>query len=164
MNKQFGFTLVEMMVTILVLAVLLGIGVPSFQTMIQRNRLTTVTNDLVGALQFARSEAVRRGIEVTLCSGQGGCSGTWVDGWVVRNQADLDADPYRVWPAVRQGVAVGTPGAVVFNALGAAVGTRCFQISLGAFERRVSVGFAGRIVSINADDLDDIPNPNSECS
>ncbi|TNF61933.1 MAG: prepilin-type N-terminal cleavage/methylation domain-containing protein, partial [Burkholderiales bacterium] len=77
MRLQSGFTLIELMVTITVLAVLLGVGVPSFQATIQGNRITTAANDLVAALQYARSEAVRRGVNVTVCSSndQSTCSG-----------------------------------------------------------------------------------------
>ncbi len=151
MNKQSGFTLIELMVVISILAILLGIGVPSFRATIEGNRITTVANDLVGALQFARSEAVKRGTNVTLCSSsdQATCSGAWADGWVVRNEAAVAPAPVllRVWPSARQGVAIAVPGAVEFNALGGATNARCFQITLGALQRFVGVGPAGRVAS-----------------
>lgn len=56
-----GFTIVELMVVLLVLAVITTMAVPSFNTMIKNNRIVTVTNDLNGMLQYARAEAVRRG-------------------------------------------------------------------------------------------------------
>jgi type IV fimbrial biogenesis protein FimT len=61
-----GFTLLELMVTIAVLAILATIGVPSFQGLIQSNRVTTQTNELVTALNFARTEAIKRGRSVQL--------------------------------------------------------------------------------------------------
>lgn len=62
-----GFTLVELMVVLAVLAVLLGVAVPSFQNITNRNRLTAVTNEMVGALQLTRVEAVRRNGRVVFC-------------------------------------------------------------------------------------------------
>lgn len=149
MNKQSGFTLIELMVVISILAILLGIGVPSFRATIEGNRITTVANDLVGALQFARSEAVKRGTNVTLCSSsdQATCSGGWVNGWVARNNAAPADPPFRVWPAAREGVVIAVPGAVEFNALGGATNARCFLVTLGALQRFVGVGPAGRVAT-----------------
>jgi type IV fimbrial biogenesis protein FimT len=88
MNKLYGFTLVELLVTLTIAAILLAVGVPSFRTVIQNNRLITGTNDLVSILNFARSEAVTRGIRVTVCksSDQAACdtsSNGWEQGWIV---------------------------------------------------------------------------------
>lgn len=73
-SKAGGFTLVELMVTLAVLAVLLGIAVPSFQNITNRNRLTAITNEMVAALQLARVEAVRRNARVTFCPTTNGTS------------------------------------------------------------------------------------------
>ncbi|MFA0810498.1 GspH/FimT family pseudopilin [Microbulbifer epialgicus] len=59
-----GFTLIELMVVITVLGIVVAIGVPSFSTLIDNNRMSTMTNDLSSTLQYARSEAVRRGSKV----------------------------------------------------------------------------------------------------
>jgi type IV fimbrial biogenesis protein FimT len=150
---QRGFTLIELMVTIAVLAVLLGVGVPSFRSMIESNRLAAASNDLVTGLQFARSEAIKRGILVVLCArnAQDRCSiaPLWTSGWVARNEAAAaSADPpFRVWPPARTGIAITNPGTVVFNGLGAASAARCFNLTLGSLVRSVSVGAAGRISS-----------------
>lgn len=55
-----GFSLVELVVTVAVLAVLAGVAVPSFQAMMHRNRLTAAANEMVATLQLAKLEAVRR--------------------------------------------------------------------------------------------------------
>lgn len=145
MNKQLGFTLIELLIVTTVLAVLLGVGVPSFRDTIQSNRIATVSNDLIGALQFARSESIRRGEDVTFCStnDQATCSGAWTNGWVVRNAAG----PLRVWPPTREGVAIAVGGAAVFNSLGGAAAARCFQVDLGTYQRSVTVGAGGRVGS-----------------
>lgn len=143
---QAGFTLIELMVTISVLAVLLGVGVPSFQATIQGNRITTTANDLVAALQLARSEAVRRGVNVTVCSSnnQSTCSGAWTNGWVVRGPVAADP-PFRVWPALRPGMTLVAGGNTEFNPLGGVTTPRCYQLNLGTFVRSVNVGPGGRV-------------------
>ena len=72
--KQTGFTLIELMFTITVLAVLLGIGVPNFRDFIRNSRMTSAANDLLADLSFARSEAVKRRVPVALCKSTDGSS------------------------------------------------------------------------------------------
>ena len=66
MRKGKGFTLIELMVTVAVAAILLTVGVPSFQYILQSSRVSTQTNELVTGLSTARSEAIRRNQEVTV--------------------------------------------------------------------------------------------------
>ena len=65
------------MITLAVLAILLAAGFPSFQGVIQRNRVVAAANELVAAVQTARMEAVRRNRRVTLCpsTNDNGCNG-----------------------------------------------------------------------------------------
>lgn len=72
-----GFTLIELMVTIAILAIILGIGVPSFQTLIERNRVSTASNKLFSALTTARSEAIKLGQSVTITRTGDSWSGGW---------------------------------------------------------------------------------------
>lgn len=85
-RRQAGFTLVELLVALAVAAILLAAGVPSFRSTIVSNRLTSTTNDLVGTLAQARSEAIRRGARVTVCISSNGTScattGSWEQGWI----------------------------------------------------------------------------------
>ena len=94
---QVGFTILELMITVAVLAILLGIGVPSFQAIIRQNRLSAHTNELLSAAAIARSEAVKRGSPVTMCPAEGdACLGDdeWSNGWIVF--VDENGDPGEV--------------------------------------------------------------------
>jgi len=62
-----GFTLIELMVTLAVVAILMIIGVPSFETVINSNRLTSAANELVAAIQVARNEAIRFNRRAVVC-------------------------------------------------------------------------------------------------
>lgn len=81
-----GFTLIELMVTIAVIAVMVAITVPNLNNFMRSNRMTSQINSFVSALQLARSEAVKRGAHVVLCasSNQTTCNSTqWEQGWIV---------------------------------------------------------------------------------
>jgi type IV fimbrial biogenesis protein FimT len=102
MSAQNGFTLTELMVTVAVISIGLVLGAPSFKDMLETNRIATQSNALVGAMQFARSEAVKRGARVTMCKSADtselapSCTnnGNWQEGWVVfldtNNNASVD--------------------------------------------------------------------------
>lgn len=76
-GRMRGFSMLELMVTVAVLAILASIAAPNFSALINRDRLTSQANELVGLFQYARSEAVRLNGRVTLCPSTDGaaCSG-----------------------------------------------------------------------------------------
>ena len=82
-----GFTLLELIVTLALAAIIITVAVPAFQETIRRNRRATQANDLVSALSLARSEAIKRGEMVTICRSddQASCTAgaNWEDGWLV---------------------------------------------------------------------------------
>lgn len=83
-----GFTIIELMVTIAVATVLLTLGVPAFNDMIRNNRIASQTNLFVAGLNFARGEAAKRNIAVSICAATAAhdaCSGSnsWANGWIV---------------------------------------------------------------------------------
>ena len=65
--KQGGFTLLEMMIAISLLAILLSFGLPNFRDFIRNARLAAAANDVIADMNFARSEAIKRRVPVTLC-------------------------------------------------------------------------------------------------
>ncbi len=87
-----GFTLVELMVALAIAAILITLTMPSFQSSIEKNRISSINDKLVFTLQFARSEAVVRGKSITVCRSddQASCSGSWDDGWIVFVDEDAD--------------------------------------------------------------------------
>lgn len=92
--QQTGMTLIELMVTMGVVAILATVAAPSLQTMIERNQLQTLTNNMVSNLYFARSEAAKRGFNVGLCASdntQSACdssASTFANGWIIFTDYD----------------------------------------------------------------------------
>lgn len=92
MGKQSGVSLTELMVTLAVLGILIGLAVPSFSQLIARNRLTASANEFVSAIQLARMEAIRRNGRVVMCPSTNGttCSGSDWQRSIVFFDADRD--------------------------------------------------------------------------
>jgi type IV fimbrial biogenesis protein FimT len=153
-GKTKGFTLFELVVTIAVAAIIVSFGIPGFTSFIQNNRAVTHTNDLVTALNLARSEATRRGAEVQVCpsADAAGCDATtdWSNGWIVRTAG---GDVLRAWSKRSGGDNVVTSGGsqpirfMARGSLGSAPAD--LQVRLpdctGNQGRDVSVNAAGRI-------------------
>ncbi len=95
-----GVTLLELLTTMTIVMLMLGLGIPALKATVSSNRLTTSLNALAGSLAYTRSEAVKRNQEVVICKSIAGthCTrqGDWRYGWLVyvdtnQNQA-LDAE------------------------------------------------------------------------
>ena len=91
-NSANGFTLIELLIAIAMSMIILTFAVPSFSSFIKNGRVTTYTNTLVTAVNYARHEAVTRGDKVILCRSAdptassptcGGSANTWSSGWLV---------------------------------------------------------------------------------
>ncbi len=87
-----GFSMVELMVTIAIVAILAAIAFPSFEGSLRSNRIATASNELNGGLSLARSEALRNPDGAIICASTNGteCGGDWAAGWIVG--ADLNDD------------------------------------------------------------------------
>lgn len=108
-----GFSLMELMTTLVVAGVLLAVAVPSFNQMMINSRISAQANDFVGAINFARSEAIKRNSSLVLCraaaANSANCeaaAGNWQH-WIVRPVAPADA------AVVRRGVVNQFGGALV---------------------------------------------------
>lgn len=91
MKRPYGFTLIELMITLVVATVLMGVAIPFLSGLVFRTQLSTSTNELSSQLALARAEAVRSGRTAALCGSSDGfsCDGQWSDGfavWVDMNQ------------------------------------------------------------------------------
>ena len=82
-----GFTLVELMIVLVIVAVILMIAAPSYSILIQRTKLKSYANEVVASIYLARSEAIKRNSDMKLCVSNNGTSctggGSWEQGWIV---------------------------------------------------------------------------------
>ena len=116
-----GVSLLELLVVITIGSILLSIGVPSYRSVTNSNRIAAEVNGLLGDMQYARAEAIRRGQTVTVCASTDGatCSNatTWQSGWLVFSNPNGDTTV--------------DPGDTVLRAQAAFSGTDTFQASNG---------------------------------
>lgn len=123
--RQAGFTLLELMITVAVLAIVLAVGIPSFQGITNRNRLSAITNEVVAAMQLTRMEAIRRNQRVVMCPTTDGstCNGAnWMR--IVVREAATGGDVIREFRFTGRGIsiqgsaAVATGNQLSFNSTG----------------------------------------------
>lgn len=180
-GKLRGFTLVELMVAITVLGITLAMAVPSFQGLINGNRLVTHSNEMVASLQVARSEAIRRNARVEVCASSDGSScdssaATWSQ-WlvvVVSSAEVLRVNAVRSSVQVTPSAALSDNGnAVVFSPDGLArdatgallVGSIAFCMETARpaeNTRRVSVAGGSRIRTLAEDTSATCETPDDE--
>lgn len=93
--RQRGFSLIELMVTVAVLAIVVAIGLPSFQGSLRSNRVATASNELAASVSLARSEALRSPGGAAICGTTDGatCSADWDRGWMVWTDTDGNGSP-----------------------------------------------------------------------
>lgn len=97
-----GFTLYELLITLVIVGIVLSFGVPNIAEFTQNSRLSTTANDLHSSFLVARSEAARAKAPITICASNNSldpaanCGGTFNDGWIIF--LDLDGDLTRNGP------------------------------------------------------------------
>ena len=156
-----GFTINELMFTVMVLAVLLSLATPSFIETINSNRVTAQNNDFVTALNYARSEALRQVRSVAVCASADSatCSGdtNWSTGWIAFTDLNSDgslngADPLlQAWPATGNGMTLNstTRSFVRYGSNGVASGVETFKLTKpgcsGLKAREITISTTGRV-------------------
>lgn len=84
---ESGFTMLELLIVIVIVAILAAMVGPSFTSNIARNQINTVRDSLARSAQFARIEAIKRRMPVTVCTSRNfrRCSGSrdWHEGWMI---------------------------------------------------------------------------------
>ncbi len=121
-RTQTGFTLYELLTTMLIVGVVLAIGVPNMQSFRQNSRMTAAANDLHSSFHLARSEAARAKTNITICATADStiavpvCGGELEAGWIVFEDRDGDIVVDANEPVLRRYPAVA--GAIVINTVG----------------------------------------------
>jgi type IV fimbrial biogenesis protein FimT len=98
-QPQSGFTLYELLVTMLIVGVVMTLGIPNLTAFTKNSRMTSAANDLHATFQLARSEAARSKTNITICASatplaaDADCDGTWDQGFIVFVDAN---DPLEV--------------------------------------------------------------------
>lgn len=94
-NKNYGFTLLEAMISLAVAAILTVMVMPAFKSIITSSTKLTDTDNFLISLSLARSEAIKRKQRVVLCKSSDGSTcnktGDWTQGWVVFVDIDNNA-------------------------------------------------------------------------
>lgn len=169
-----GFTLIELMVVIAVLAIVLGVAIPSFTQQIRNNGSTALSSEFQAALGFARSEAVKRSSRVSVCPSSDGSNcltaDDWKKGWIVFvDNAPSDStaavtvgDVLKYWSGIDQNAIItakkGSTSLAYVRFTGAGIlarssaadnDERSFEISLSKCTstnaRKIVVGFSGML-------------------
>lgn len=157
-GRPFGFTLIELLVTMAIAAILLAVGVPAMQQFMAEHAAAASADELAEGLRLARTEATKRGLEVSICASSTttnaspACSDAandgWMTGWII---TDANGNLIRVQNAMRGISAVACDlSEVTFRATGMAVAATNFELtptgdSSGTRVRTVSVTQQGRV-------------------
>lgn len=169
MHPNRGFSLVELMVTIIVLGILVALAAPSFETFLTNARLSSVTNELLTDLALARTESARINRRVTVCASANAssCASSsttdWSSGWIIFSDGNsnftVDStngdEILKVKPALSTGLTLVTStfpstGQFQFRPSGAVSNEGRFVLCksglTGNYGRRIQVTGSGSIV------------------
>lgn len=158
MMRTRGFTLIELMITVAIAAVLMGVVLPGLSGLVYRTQTSTATNELSAQLALARSEAVSRGRTAAVCGSSDGyaCDGQWAQGFAVwvdddRNSTASSSEIRRFFQQPANVVLSSSVAEVAFDARGRRVGSdpnfllvheQCSDKR--KYANRVQVGATGR--------------------
>lgn len=96
-NKNKGLTLIELVITLSILAILVSLAAPGFNRLFEKNNLAQTRDKILDSISFARSEAIKRGYNVKLCASSDLTScdkeNQWSHGWIVLASTDQQGEP-----------------------------------------------------------------------
>lgn len=149
-SKQRGFSLIELMTVVVIIAILAGFAAPSFSEMIKTQRVRAAAVDLYADLTLARSEAIKRGVQVSVVPTDTATPKDWAKGWnivltsspttIVRAQDFVEGEVSALGPANIVFGSAGRPGAI------ASIEIKHVDIASSKW-RCVTIDLAGRPVS-----------------
>ena len=155
-KKNTGFTLIELMITVVLASVVISLGVPSFQALLRNNHLSTATNNFISSINVARSEAIKRRekISVTATNSSESANEWGKGGWTIK--VVDGGEVLKTIPAI-QGIDItmnSTTGIVEFeySADGSVDNPDTLNVCAAGFAsgRQITIITTGR-VSVNSD-------------
>ncbi len=160
-SRTAGFTLLELMITLAIAALLIGLAAPSFTNMIKGNQIAAARASISAGIKGARGEAVERKQPVSICpsTDQSTCGGNWNDGWIVF--VDTDGNGSRgggtellidVHYGYGNGVRTGAGGGSAFINFGAN-GLKLAPagvVTVGICDQDTSSALEGKAVTVSA--------------
>lgn len=151
-----GFTLVELLIAISIMAVLLAMAAPYFGNAALSGQLSANANNLVAAVSQARTEAIKRNAVATLCVSSNGSActtGGWETGWIIKATVSGADTVLHYQPPAPSGFKISESGSatsIAFPPIGLMSSSYSFKVcratpTIGSQERSVSVGTTGRV-------------------
>ena len=137
--RERGFTLVELMITVVIVAILLALAGPGFRELLEGNRLQSSASNVYTSMMLARSEALKRNRPVIMCKRNAAgdacetsSTGEWQGGWLVYTNLDTNAsiDPNEIL-AVREALSSGDTLWAVTDPNNASGGTKLLDLEYG---------------------------------
>ena len=163
-GAERGFSLIELLMTIAIAAIIGGLAAPSFKKMMAANRIQTGASALQGDMMYARTEAVKRGSPVSICpsTDQATCStaNAWQNGWIVfvdptaAGTVPTGGTPLKVRQALPGGATIvaapppATQNAIIFNREGFTTNLGTAQVAF-TFHTSDNYANATRCVLVN---------------
>ncbi len=97
MSENRGITLIEMLITLALLAILTTIAIPTYDGVVSGNRASAQLGSFLQAVEYARSVAMKRGLDATICASSNGTTcastGSWTQGWIVFSNPNNNKSP-----------------------------------------------------------------------